>query len=285
MTSERCGLELLKALKIGIGSGLEVGWEGIGSPEVSVEQMFDYLNNLKRPTILAIDEFQQIATYKNGSTEALLRTFVQASANIRMIYSGSEQHLLQSMFGSANRPFFMSATFMELRPINKAVYARFAQDHFWAGSRSIPEDVFNAIYEAVGGKTWFIQRWLNILYSVTPAGGSADHERANKALNTILEADTVYYQNALVSLRAKQKEFLIILAKEGCTASLMSNAFLTKHRLTASSVQSICRSLAGQSFRSVISQERQQDGSCAWTISDTFFSIWLRRQFGPDAVI
>lgn len=276
----RYGIELLKALKLGINTGLEISWDGIHSPEVSIEQMFDYLNSLKRPTILAIDEFQQIASYRNGSAEALLRTFVQASPNIRMIYSGSEQHLLQGIFGSASRPFFMSATFMELRPINRAVYARFAQDHFTSGSRIIPEEVFNDIYDAVAGKTWFIQRWLNVLYSITPVGACADHDRANEALSAILEADTVYYQNAVYSLSAKQKEFLIILAKEGCVNSVMSSAFLKKHRLTASSVQAICRALAGESFRSVISQERQPDGSFVWKISDTFFSIWLRREFG-----
>ena len=47
------------------------------NPEVTLDEIFAYLNNADKPCLIAIDEFQQITNYGDKRIEALLRTYVQ----------------------------------------------------------------------------------------------------------------------------------------------------------------------------------------------------------------
>lgn len=64
-----------------------IGLGQIQMPEVSLEQIFHYLETADRPCIVAIDEFQQIASYEEKNVEALLRTKIQRCINTHFIYS------------------------------------------------------------------------------------------------------------------------------------------------------------------------------------------------------
>ena len=49
----------------------------IHSPELTLEEVFGYLECADKPCIFAIDEFQQIAEYPEKNVEALLRSHIQ----------------------------------------------------------------------------------------------------------------------------------------------------------------------------------------------------------------
>ena len=48
----------------------------IKSEEITLDEIFRYLNEAGKPCIVAIDEFQQIAGYPEKNAEALLRTYI-----------------------------------------------------------------------------------------------------------------------------------------------------------------------------------------------------------------
>lgn len=86
--------------------------------EVTLDEIFGYLNNANRHCIVAIDEFQQIANYPEKNVEALLRTYVQKSENVNFVFAGSQRHVMGSMFTSASRPFYQSVSIMQLDAID-----------------------------------------------------------------------------------------------------------------------------------------------------------------------
>ena len=56
---------------------LDIGLGDIHAPEVTLEEIFAYLEQAEKPCIVAIDEFQQIGKYPEKSVEAILRTKVR----------------------------------------------------------------------------------------------------------------------------------------------------------------------------------------------------------------
>lgn len=85
-----------------------LGLGAINNPEVTIDEIFRYLNSADKPCLVAIDEFQQIERYANESwqVEATLRTYIQNCLNATFIFSGSHRHMMTGIFLSPNRPFY-----------------------------------------------------------------------------------------------------------------------------------------------------------------------------------
>src|SRR5690606_29466907 len=120
-----------------------------GKPSISIEpgdqrneaattrEIFRILNEQDRTIFLAIDEFQQIATFEDARMDALLRTELQRSNKVRCIFSGSQRHMLMDLFNDAKKPFYGSADQLELKRIDRETYAKFAQAVFKRHKRQL----------------------------------------------------------------------------------------------------------------------------------------------------
>lgn len=64
-------------------------------PELTLEEIFHYLEHADKPCVVTIDEFQQIAKYPEKNVEALLRTHIQGLSYCQFIFAGSEYHIMQ----------------------------------------------------------------------------------------------------------------------------------------------------------------------------------------------
>lgn len=119
----------------------DIGIGDIRQPELSIEEIFKYLETADKPCLVAIDEFQQIAKYPEKNVEAILRTHIQKCTNTAFVFSGSQRHMMQNIFFSASRPFFQSATFMNLDAISEDVYCSFVRQHFENGCKKYRKSV------------------------------------------------------------------------------------------------------------------------------------------------
>ena len=63
--------------------------------EATLAGIFDYLESREFRTVVALDEFQQIAEYPEKGTEALLRSRIQFLTGHQFIFAGSRQHLMR----------------------------------------------------------------------------------------------------------------------------------------------------------------------------------------------
>lgn len=244
----------------------------IKSEEITLDEIFRYLNEAGKPCIVAIDEFQQIAGYPEKNVEALLRTYIQRCTNTRFIFAGSQRHVMGNMFLSASRPFYQSVSMMYLESIALPEYTAFAIRHFEQGDKKIKAEVVELIYQQFEGITWYLQKMLNVLYSSTPQGGNCTPDMITPALNNVMDSFKYTYQEMLFRMPEKQKELLIALAKEGKARAVTSGEFVRKYRLSSpSSVQSALRGLLEKDF---ITQEQG-----VYQLYDRFFGIWLRENF------
>lgn len=267
-------LEVLGSLRPVVGIDSLTGMPNVtinidpSQAEMSLKNIFSYLNRIKKEVFIAIDEFQQITNYPETGTEAMLRSHIQFLQNIHFIFSGSKQHLMSEMFVSPQRPFYQSTDIMNLLPLKENAYYEFANGFFKDKKGGIDEDVFYELYNTFDGCTWYIQSVLNRLYE--NYRNVETTEQLRSTILSLVESKTPQYESLTQFLTDNQFSLLKAIAKEGIVKEPTGKEFLKKHRLpSASSVKTALDTLADKELL-----YRQADG---YIVYDRFFGLWLRR--------
>lgn len=238
--------------------------------EHSLAEIFGYMEQSGKDCYVAYDEFQTIAEYSDKNVEALLRSYIQQLSSVHFIFSGSQRHVLESMFALASRPFYQSTQTMPLHEINCDSYYAFAKDKFEHQGRTISQQTFEYIYNKLYGHTWYIQMLLNRLYET----GYKDitTENVDDLLLKITNENEATYQTFLRLITPGQAKLLKAIAKEGSVTELLNQAFIAKHSLGAtSSVKSAAKVL--------VDKELLLDDNNSYQVYDRFFGIWLKNNF------
>lgn len=243
----------------------------ITNPVTTLDEIFDYLNHAEKPCLVAIDEFQQITRYADSTNvEAMLRTYIQRCGNANFVFSGSQRHLMGAMFTSPARPFYQSVNIINLPPISLEKYTEFATRHFEAAGKELDSEVVRTVYEQFDGITAYLQRIMNMLFTMTAAGEKCTVSMIDTAINDLLDFSSDTYESLLYQMPEKQKEVFVAIVAEGNVKNISGSTFVRKHKLTsASSVLSAVKGLLEKDF---ITQEKN-----VYSVYDKFFALWLKR--------
>ncbi len=252
--------------------GFDISLGDIQSPQTTLDEIFEYLENADKPCVVAIDEFQQISNYEEKNVEALLRTKIQQCRQTQFIFAGSKRHMMSNMFCSSSKPFYQSAITMGLAPIPMDTYADFASHLFEERGKHVCRELVEQVYRSFKGCTWFVQMMMNELFALTGDGELCDISKLETAERNVILAQEGSYKDLLAHLAPKQKLLLQAIALEGIARNLTSSAFIKKYHLpSASSVQS---ALKGLLKNDIVTQE---DGT--YRIYDYFFATWLAKDY------
>ena len=248
----------------------------IHSPELTLEEIFRYLEQADKPCIFAIDEFQQIANYPEKNVEAMLRTHIQKMNNCLFIYAGSNRHVLENMFNSAAKPFYNSAEQIYLDSISKDIYTTFAQEQFASANRRITSEAASLAYDLFDGHTYYVHNVLHNAFAYIDPDKVIDEADIYQVLNDILEEKGHSFASVMNQLNFQQKESLIAIAKEGKASGVTSVAFVKKHALKSpSSVQYAISALLEKQLLTYQSEERTK----VYSVADRFMEMWIRRTY------
>jgi len=233
----------------------------------SLEATLEYLRSRKGRTVVAIDEFQQIAEYPEKGVEALLRSKIQFMHNVGFVFSGSRLHMMAEMFHSPKRPFFNSTASMSLGVIDRQAYFRFAASFFRKAGRMLPEETFTATYERFEGITWYVQSVMKLLYAWEIPRPTAGDVAA--AVGHLVEENAMNYGYILSKCTPGAVELLRAVAKDRVVSEPMSAEFGRRHGLrAASSVRFALDTLLRDELL-----YRREDG---YVVYDRLFAEWLR---------
>lgn len=248
--------------------GLGIG--EIKNPEVTLDEIFAYLNNADKPCLVAIDEFQQIINYGDKRMEALLRTYVQRSVNAHFIFSGSHRHLMGEIFTSPARPFYQSVVLMNLKPLSLDKYREFAIDKFEERGKTLDPQVADEVYSRFDGITSYMQRIMNVLFLKTQEGSTCTTAMIDDAIDYNIDIASDTYEAMLRQMPEKQRAVFIAISAEGTAKNVRSGAFAKKYHLPSpSSVNSAIKGLLDKDFIT-------QSGD-AYVVYDKFFDLWIQR--------
>lgn len=248
-----------------------IGLGSITNPSTTLDEIFSYLNQADKPCLVAIDEFQQITRYADDTNiEAALRTHIQRCPNAHFVFSGSHRHLMGAMFTSPARPFYQSVTLVNLAPISLEKYTEFCCAHFTRqGKRLLPEVVCD-LYGRFEGITSYMQKVMNILFSLTPQGGECRPAMIDSAIDDLLNFSSDTYEALLYQMPEKQRAVFMAIAAEGKAESISGGAFVRKYHLTSpSSVASAVKGLLEKDF---VTADRG-----VYQVYDRFFLLWLQK--------
>ncbi len=244
----------------------------IHTPELTLEEIFRYLEQADKPCIFAIDEFQQIAQYPEKNIEATLRTHIQKMNNCLFIYAGSNRHVLENMFNSTAKPFYNSAEQIYLDCIPKDVYTAFAKEQFAVAGREITSDAVVLAYDLFEGHTYYVHNILHNAFAYLDTNKIIDENDIRNILSDILEEKGHTFSSVMNQLNYQQKETLIAIAKEGKASGVTSTAFVKKHALKSpSSVQYAITALLEKQLLTYQNIQRTK----VYSVSDRFLEMWI----------
>lgn len=235
--------------------------------EQTLKEIMAYMAASGKSCYVAIDEFQQITTYPEKGTEALLRSHIQFLPNVHFVFAGSSRHLMEEMFTSAKRPFYQSSQLMVLSEIEEEAYYHFASAFFEAKGGGFTKDVFGWIYRRFEGHTWYMQALLNRLYEQYDA--ITEVRQAERVLVQLLEENTPVYQNFIALLTDNQLALMRAIAREGAVMYPNSGDFIKRHGLKAASS-------VNTALKSLLEKELIYKSGGGYRIYDRFMGLWLQ---------
>ncbi|MCQ2214882.1 MAG: ATP-binding protein [Bacteroidales bacterium] len=240
-------------------------------PQTTLDELLECLERADKPCVVAIDEFQQIVNFGDGNVEAILRTKIQRLKNVQFVYAGSQSHILSNMFNSPSRPFYNSVVMMKLGPIALDVYTKFAQKLFRQHGKDIDGQLAEEVYNHFKGVTWYLQLFMNEVFSLTERGEVANKDVFEEALHNIVAVKIFAFEDMYSRLTEKQKMLLKAIAAENDdNISLTSQAFLKRHHLPSSSaVQTAMKGLVEKGVLTDVAGKKE--------INDLLFEDWLRK--------
>ena len=234
----------------------------------SLKRIFEYLKQSGKRCYIAIDEFQQILSYPEDGVEAMIRSYIQFLPNVYFVFSGSQQHMMQEMFLSANRPFFQSSLVLSLPCIGEQVYREFANRLLASQHRSIDESTFSYIYQQSDRVTWYVQSILHGIYE--HASSEITKSLVDEVILELIEEQAMTYQNYCAWLTENQQMLLGAIAREHLVSSPLSQQFISTHHLPAtSSVKTALKAL--------VDKQLVSKTPTGYLVSDRFFAKWLVR--------
>lgn len=248
----------------------------IHTPELTLKEIFNYLENADKPCIFAIDEFQQIAYYPEKNVEALLRSYIQKMNNCCFIYAGSNRHILENMFHSAAKPFYNSAQQLFLDCIPRNIYCSFAIKQFKNAGRRLSTEAAGYAYDLFEGHTYYVHNLYHNAFAYRDDNKILDIDDISLTLSEILEEKGRTYSDIMNKLNYQQKETLISIAKEGKATGVTSVAFVKKHALKSpSSVQYAITNLLDAQLITYESEGRKK----TYSLADRFLREWICRVY------
>ena len=267
-------LEMLGSLRPVLGVDALTGMPNVTlnvdptQSEMTIRNIFTYLNKIQREVFIAIDEFQQINEYPESGTEAMLRSYIQFSHNIHFVFSGSKKHVMSEMFTSPQRPFYQSTDILNLAPLNEETYYQFANNFFETNKGGLDREVFRELYDTYDGYTWYVQSVLNRLYEKFRTVSSSAQLR--ETILNVVESKKPQYESLVMFLTDNQFSLLRAVAKERVAEQPMGKEFIKKHGLSGSS--SVKTALDVLCEKELL--YRMPEG---YIVYDRFMNQWLQR--------
>ncbi|WP_300666980.1 hypothetical protein [Desulfoluna sp.] len=226
-------------------------------------ELFGLMKSLSEKNRLAVvfDEFQEVTSYGDAAFEKRVRKEIQGHHRIAYVFSGSQRHLLSSMFGDTNRAFFKLAASYPLPKINTDHFISWAENLFVKGEKPIQESIVKEVVERCENHPMYVQEFLYHLWEEGLGNLGLDALEA-----AILERRTIEFINLFKGMTPNQKKAIKLVARSQ-----------GKGLFSARNLQSVGFTTPSQATRALntllIRDEVVHNGS--WAIADPLFKRWI----------
>lgn len=189
----------------------------------------------EKRAVIFIDEFQQISQLKNHhSIEASIRHAVERSENISYVFSGSNRHLLQQMFGDQGRPLFRLCQTINVERMDKEVYIHHLQA---LSSKRWKDSLDLSLLERIFHHTELHPFYMNILCQILwEENDLPSIEKIDSLWDNYVKSQKYLISHDINDISLNQRRIISALAKSP-TSSFQAIDFIAPLRISASSAQ------------------------------------------------
>ena len=237
--------------------------------EEVLEQTCRYVEQKGRRACVVLDEFQEITQLEQSRViEATMRSVIQRHQNVAWLYVGSRRHLLRSMFADRNRPFFDSASIVELHELPEEAAVPWITAAFAQTGKVCSEATARRIYNDSRGYAYYVQRLASTAWDLTDELCTDDI--VDQADAILLRELSPGFEIILTGLSLAQKRLLQALA-QAPTDQPYAADFLSRSQLSVGAVQKAIRVLID---RDLIERRSNQN----YQLVDALLAQWLTQQ-------
>lgn len=196
---------------------------------------------VKKQVVVVMDEFQQLCDIEKDHTiEASIRRAMQYSKQVSYVFSGSNRHMLLSMFNSKNRPFYNSCEIMRLERISVEDYIRFIQhaaQKKWG--KPLQSKVLDEIFKLTELHPSYINRICGYFWLINEL---PKVKSVQQYWYMFIDSKRAEFTEDVLKLSKNQKKILTALSKEP-TAHPSHHKFANRVGLPEASIRQALRVL------------------------------------------
>lgn len=234
-------------------------------PETATATLIDTLvrTALEQPTLIVIDEFQQVANL--GSVAAQLRTRLQHHyRDVGLVFAGSEPSTMEHLFSDSRQAFFQQADRIRIGPLDLGTTVDIVTDGFEATGRD-PGRAANLIHHLTGGHPKAMMRVADAVWRNTPDGGHVDDQVWADGIEHVRGAVADEYAAVWAKIRGAEQLVLRLIADSQPLYGTLAKAI------------GLAKSTATRATEVLVRRGDVIDHGDGLAITDPLFGDWIRR--------
>lgn len=219
--------------------------------------------------VVCIDEFQQIAEFKDSKTfQKKLRSVWQLQKSVSYCLFGSKKHLMNELFEKKSLPFYKFGDAIYLSKIDTADWVDYVCARFESTGKHISKELAEKICRKVENHSSYVQQlaWLVWIHTDKVA---TEHD-FEEAFQDIIDQNTPLFEKQTESLTTYQMNFLRAVI-DGVHSEFTTQEILRKYQLGSSANVSIVK-------RALIKKELIEIEKHQVVIPDPVMKIWLEKE-------
>jgi len=213
------------------------------------------LQKKNKRAIIFLDEMQEIGSIEGGkSIEGAIRHVAQQSKQLSFVFSGSNRHLLQTMFFDKSRPLYKLCDKIKLERIHATDYVSHLKE--LAMKRwdcSLSEEALNAILSLTERHPYYVNSLCLRLWE-SDLSSPPTPKNIESMWLTFAAEEQLGIQQEFSKLNNSQQKVLIAIAT-GYNRRLTGKEFLQHINLSSSSVTAAIKHLKEQDYIQLLDDE------------------------------
>ena len=221
--------------------------------------------------VVCIDEFQQIAEFKDSKTfQKRLRMVWQLQKSVSYCLFGSKKHLMNELFEKKSLPFYKFGDAIYLTKIGTSDWVDYICGRFEVTGKQISKELAERICQIADNHSSYVQQLAWLVWIHTDK--LATEQDLEAAYQDIIDQNTPLFEKQTESLTTYQMNFLRAII-DGVHSEFTTQEIMHKYQLGSSANVSIVK-------RALVKKELIEIEKRRVVIPDPIMKVWLKKELG-----
>jgi len=223
--------------------------------------------------VICIDEFQQIAEFKDSKTfQKRLRSVWQLQQSVSYCLFGSKKHLMNELFEKKSLPFYKFGDSIYLPKISTEDWIAYICERFESTGKYISNELAERVCQTVDNHSSYVQQLAWLLWIQTR--NEATEDNFADAYQDLIDQNTPLFEKQTENLSSYQMNFLRALIN-GVHTEFTTQEVLQKYQLGSSANVSIIK-------RALIKKELIETENKQIYLADPVMKLWFKQEFAAN---